>query len=91
MSMIQEEKPTEHEQDISQMTPDDMLSLICQKGKVVLNSMIKEKLQESKGINGRYGNDKKSIMSEPIGVIFLKHPKIVDFDNKQKYFKQELR
>jgi|APCry1669189241_1035207.scaffolds.fasta_scaffold780428_1 hypothetical protein len=29
---------------LSSMTHEDMLSLICQKGKVVLNSMIKEKL-----------------------------------------------
>ncbi len=69
---------------LSSMTHEDMLSLICQKGKVVLNSMIKEKLQENKsqGQQGRYGLEKKSMMSEPISVIFLKHPKIIDFDNK---------
>lgn len=85
MQMIQEE-PIILETTCT--TPDDMLSLICQKGKVVLNSMIKEKLHENKG-PGRV--DKKSILSEPIGVIFLKHPKVIDFENKQKYFKQELR
>lgn len=73
------------------MTPEDMLRLICTKGKVVINSMIKEKLQDTKGDHRRYAPEKKSILSEPIGVVFLKHPKIVDFENKSKYFKSELR
>lgn len=45
--------------------------------------MIKEKFQEAKGSTGRYDAPaKKSILTEPLGVIFLKQPKIVDFDNK---------
>jgi E3 ubiquitin-protein ligase HUWE1 len=69
-----------------------LFNIICEKGKVVLNMMIKEKLQDSKNPLNRYENpNKKSILSEPLGVIFLKQPKIIDFENKQKYFKQELK
>lgn len=66
-----------------------MFNMICEKGKVVLNLMIKEKLSDTKGTQGggRWENSKRSILSEPLGVIFVRQPKIVDFENKQKYFK----
>ena len=75
----------------SNFSPDDMFNMICEKGKVVLNLMIKEKLSDTKGGQARWDNSKKTILSEPLGIIFLKQPKIVDFENKQKYFKQELK
>jgi E3 ubiquitin-protein ligase HUWE1 len=62
------------------MSPDDLFNYLCEHGKIVLNILIKEKLQEV-----------KNILNEPLGVIFLKQPKIIDFENKQKYFKQELK
>ena len=62
------------------MNPEDLFNHLCEHGKIVLNILIKEKLQEV-----------KNILNEPLGVIFQKQPKIIDFENKQKYFKQELK
>ena len=91
MQSIQEEPRTVQTSN-EVVTPDDLFNIICEKGKVVLNMMIKEKLSDPKVGSNRFDNPaKKSIINEPLGVIFLKQPKIIDFDNKQKYFKQELK
>lgn len=47
---------------------------------MLLNLMIKEKLQEIRGRDT--GERTKNILYEPIGIIFLKAPKIIDFENK---------
>lgn len=73
-------------QDIQ--NPDELFNLLCEKGKAVLNILIKEKLQD---IKQKQDERTKNIFNEPLGVIFLKQPKIIDFDNKMKYFKLELK
>lgn len=73
------EQKKEHNQD-------EIFNLICERGKVLINIMIKEKLQEI-----RSQEKIKNIMQDPMGIIFLKNPKVVDFDNKLKFFKLELK
>lgn len=45
--------------------------------------MIKERLQEVR--------EKGKLVNEPLGIIIQKNPRVVDFENKQKYFKMELK
>lgn len=45
--------------------------------------MIKERLQEVR--------EKGKLVNEPLGIIIQKNPRVVDFENKHKYFKMELK
>ncbi|CAD8063012.1 unnamed protein product [Paramecium sonneborni] len=62
---------------------DKLFEEICEKGKELLNMMIKERLQECK--------EKRRIKIDSLGIIISKNPRIVDFDNKHKYFKMKLK
>lgn len=64
---------------------DELFNRICERGKVLLNIMIKEKFQEMRQDRTR------NIINDPLNFVFLKNPKVVDFENKQKYFRQELK
>jgi len=35
--------------------------------------------------------ENNSIMKEPIGIIFKRLPRIIDFDNKKNFFKNEIK
>lgn len=66
-----------------------LFTFICEKAKTVINMMIKQRLKESQ-INS-YRRTYTSILKEPIGIVFKKMPRIIEFENKKQFFRQELK
>jgi len=55
--------------------------------------MIKQKLKEFslRKHNIKNNQNLDSMQKEPLGLVFKKFPFIIDFENKKKFFKQEIK
>ena len=60
----------------TKLDSNEMLSLMCEKNKNILNMMVKQN---------------PHLLSDSLSIVVKKMPKVLDFENKRSYFKNELK